>query len=87
MRVSLLTRILKPILGSLQLDWEANFKLTKAGKPSSKWYGVPKWVRAVSAKDLIDGKPTIDGISTKNRLSHLLLRLKWDDQPIHFSHG
>jgi len=68
----------------LQLDWEANFKLTKAGKPSSKWYGVPKWVRSVSAKDLIDGKPTIEGISTKNRLSHLLLRLKWDDQPIHF---
>ena len=68
-----------------QLDWEANFKLTKAGKPSSKWYGVPKWVRAVSAKDLIDGKPVIDGISTKNRLSHILLRLKWDDQPLYFS--
>lgn len=67
-----------------QLDWEANFKLTKAGKPSSKWYGVPKWVRTVSAKDLVDGKPTIEGISTKNRLSHLLLRLKWDNQPIKF---
>jgi DNA polymerase gamma 1 len=67
-----------------QLDWEANFKLTKAGKPSSKWYGVPKWVRSVSAKDLIDGKPIIEGISTKNRLSHMLLRLKWDDQPIQF---
>lgn len=67
-----------------QLDWEANFKLTKAGKPSSKWYGVPKWVRSVSAKDLIDGKPVVGGISTKNRLSHLLLRLKWDDQPIKF---
>jgi DNA polymerase gamma 1 len=67
-----------------QLDWEANFKLTKAGKPSSKWYGVPKWVRTVSSKDLVDGKPVIEGISTKNRLSHILLRLKWDDQPIHF---
>lgn len=67
-----------------QLDWEANFKLTKAGKPSSKWYGVPKWVRTVSAKDLVDGKPVIQGISTKNRLSHLLLRLKWGDQPIRF---
>jgi DNA polymerase gamma 1 len=67
-----------------QLDWEANFKLTKAGKPSSRWYGVPKWVRSVSAKDLIDGKPVIQGISTKNRLSHLLLRLKWDGQPIRF---
>jgi DNA polymerase gamma 1 len=67
-----------------QLDWEANFKLTKAGKPSSKWYGVPKWVRSVSAKDLVDGKPVIEGISTKNRLSHLLLRLKWGDQPIKF---
>ena len=67
-----------------QLDWEANFKLTKAGKPSSKWYGVPKWVRSVSAKDLVDGKPVIEGISTKNRLSHLLLRLKWDDQPIKY---
>ena len=67
-----------------QLDWEANFKVTKAGKPSSKWYGVPKWVRTVSAKDLVDGKPVIQGISTKNRLSHLLLRLKWGDQPIKF---
>jgi DNA polymerase gamma 1 len=67
-----------------QLDWEASFKLTKAGKPSSKWYGVPKWVRSVSAKDLVDGKPVIEGISTKNRLSHLLLRLKWGDQPIKF---
>lgn len=67
-----------------QLDWEASFKLTKAGKPSSKWYGVPKWVRTVSAKDLVDGKPVIQGISTKNRLSHLLLRLKWVDQPIRF---
>lgn len=67
-----------------QLDWEANFKLTKTGKPSSKWYGVPKWVRSVSSKELVDGKPVIQGISTKNRLSHLLLRLKWDDQPIKF---
>lgn len=67
-----------------QLSWEANFKLTKAGKPSSKWYGVPKWVRSVSSKDLVDGKPVIGGISTKNRLSHLLLRLKWDNQPIRF---
>lgn len=67
-----------------QLDWEANFKLTKTGKPSSKWYGIPKWVRSVSAKDLVDGKPIIQGISTKNRLSHLLLRLKWGEQPIKF---
>lgn len=67
-----------------QLDWEASFKLTKAGKPSSKWYGVPKWVRTVSAKDLVNGKPVIQGISTKNRLSHLLLRLKWEEQPIKF---
>jgi DNA polymerase gamma 1 len=67
-----------------QLDWEANFKLTKAGKPSSKWYGVPKWVRSASSKDLVDGKPVIQGISTKNRLSHILLRLKWNDQPIRF---
>jgi DNA polymerase gamma 1 len=67
-----------------QLDWGANFKLTKAGKPSSKWYGVPKWVRGVSSKDLVDGKPHIEGISTKNRISHLLLRLKWDNQPIVF---
>jgi DNA polymerase gamma 1 len=67
-----------------QLDWEANFKITKAGKPSSKWYGVPKWVRDVSAKTLVDGKPAIEGISTKNRISHLLLSLKWDNQPIKF---
>ena len=31
-----------------QLDWECSFKLTKAGKPASKWYGIPKWLRAVS---------------------------------------
>ena len=67
-----------------QLNWEANFKLTKTGKPSSKWYGVPKWVRDVSSKTIVDGKPTIEGISTKNRISHLLLRLKWANQPIHF---
>jgi DNA polymerase gamma 1 len=45
---------------------------------------VPKWVRGVSSKDLVDGKPHIEGISTKNRISHLLLRLKWDNQPIVF---
>jgi DNA polymerase gamma 1 len=67
-----------------QLEWEASFKLTKAGKPSSKWYGVPKWVRSVSSKDIVDGKPVIEGISTKNRISHLLLRLKWANQPIKF---
>lgn len=67
-----------------QLNWETNFKLTKTGKPSSKWYGVPKWVREVSSKTLVDGKPVIEGISTKNRISHLLLRLCWTNQPIHY---
>lgn len=67
-----------------QLDWTANFKLTKTGKPSSKWYGVPAWVRAVSDKNIVDGKPQIGGISTKNRISHLLLRLKWAGAPIKF---
>jgi len=67
-----------------QMDWECNFKLTKAGKPSSKWYGIPKWLRSVSEiQKTEDGnKLVIGGISTKNRLSHFLLRLKWDDQPM-----
>lgn len=67
-----------------QLDWEANFKITKAGKPSSKWYGIPKWVRDCSSKEVINGKPQIEGISTKNRVSHILLRLKWNDQPLKY---
>ena len=67
-----------------QMDWECNFKLTKAGKPSSKWYGVPKWLRSVSEiqKTEEGNKLVIGGISTKNRLSHFLLRLKWDDKPM-----
>ena len=67
-----------------QMDWECNFKLTKAGKPSSKWYGIPKWLRSVSEIQKTDegNKLVIGGISTKNRLSHFLLRLKWDDKPM-----
>lgn len=70
-----------------QLDWECSFKLTKAGKPASKWYGIPKWLRAVSTIEKAEdgtNKLVIGGISTKNRLSHLLLRLKWDGEPIVF---
>jgi len=67
-----------------QMDWDCNFKLTKAGKPASKWYGVPKWLRSVSEiqKTEESNKLVIGGISTKNRLSHFLLRLKWDDKPM-----
>jgi DNA polymerase gamma 1 len=71
-----------------QMDWNCSFALTKAGKPRSKWYGVPKWLRDVSKiekDELGNNKLIIGGISTKNRLSHYLLRLKWNNQPLtHF---
>lgn len=67
-----------------QLDWEVNSKLTKTGKPTSKWYGYPNWVRDI-AKMGKDGNLIIAQITTKQRISHLLLRLKWHGNPIIYS--
>jgi DNA polymerase gamma 1 len=67
-----------------QLDWEVNSKLTKTGKPSSKWYGYPQWVRDV-AKIGTNGQLVINKITTKQRISHLLLRLRWNGEPVKFS--
>lgn len=64
-----------------QLDWTTNFKLKKNGEPLSKWYGVPKWVRDISHVDE-NGKVIISGLSTKNVVSHILLRLEWNDSPL-----
>lgn len=65
-----------------QLDWSSNTNLTSTGKPRSKWYGVPEWVKKVSTIDPSTRKITFTDISTKNRLSHILLRLKWNDSPL-----
>jgi DNA polymerase gamma 1 len=64
-----------------QLDWTCNNQLTKANKPRSKWYGVPQWVRNISELDDA-GKVVMKPITTKSRISHLLLRFKWNDSPI-----
>ena len=65
-----------------QLNWTSNNNLTKTGKPRSKWYGVPEWVREVSIIDPDTHEVTFEDISTKNRVSHILLRLKWDNSPL-----
>lgn len=65
-----------------QLDWSMNTRLKKDGTPLSKWYGIPKWLRDVS--EIKFGQLEITGITTKTRLSHLLLRLKWNDRPIQY---
>ncbi len=72
-----------------QLDWTFSSSVTKTGKPRSKWYGIPEWVKKVSTIDPKTRKVTFDEISTKNRLSHILLRLKWEDSPMvhHASKG
>lgn len=67
-----------------QLDWEANYALKKDGKPKSCWYGVPMWYRKSSRNDKELGKIVLEPITTKSRLSHLLLRLKWNGEPIVF---
>lgn len=64
-----------------QMDWEVNSKVTKTGKPASKWYGYPNWVRDI-AKVGSDRSLIISKITTKQQISHLLLRLKWDGNPI-----
>lgn len=65
-----------------QLDWEANYALKKDGKPRSCWYRVPVWYKksARNCKEL--GRIVLEPITTKSRLSHLLLRLKWNGEPI-----
>lgn len=65
-----------------QLDWTFNSSVTKSGKPKSKWYGVPGWVREVCVIDSETRQITFEDISTKNRVSHILLRLKWDNSPL-----
>ena len=67
-----------------QLDWTSNTNLTSTGKPRSKWYGVPEWVKKVSEIDPTTRKVSFTEISTRNRLSHILLRLKWDNTPLVF---
>lgn len=65
-----------------QLDWEANYVLKKNGTPKSCWYGVPMWYRKNARNDKELKKIVLEPITTKSRLSHLLLRLKWNGQPI-----
>lgn len=68
-----------------QLDWEANFSLKKDGTPKSCWYGVPMWYRKNAKNDKTLGRIVLEPITTKSRLSHILLRLKWNGQPMVYS--
>lgn len=70
-----------------QLDWTANFALKKDGKPKSCWYGVPMWYRKNAKNDKSAGKIVLEPITTKSRLSHILLRLKWKGQPLVYDQG
>jgi DNA polymerase gamma 1 len=65
-----------------QLDWSANYALKKDGKPKSVWYGIPMWYRKNSRNCKESGRIVLEQITTKSRLSHILLRLKWDGQPM-----
>lgn len=65
-----------------QLDWDADYALKKNGQPRSVWYGVPLWYRKTAKRDKSTGQITLEPITTKSRLSHILLRLKWKGQPI-----
>lgn len=65
-----------------QLDWEANYALKKDGKPKSVWYGIPMWYRKNAKNDKEKGRIVLEPITTKSRLSHILLRLKWEGQPM-----
>lgn len=60
-----------------QLDWSMDTKVTKTGK-TGKYYMIPAWYKP----RIKTGKPM--EVSTKNRLSHILLRLKWDGKPIKY---
>lgn len=68
-----------------QLDWSANFALKKDGSPKSVWYGVPNWYRKTSEVNKVTKKIELKPVTTKAILSHLLLRLKWNDQPIRYT--
>lgn len=68
-----------------QLDWTADYTLKKNGEPKSVWYGIPLWYRKNAKRDKITGKIELEPITTKSRLSHILLRLKWNGQPIKYS--
>lgn len=65
-----------------QLDWTANYALKKDGKPKSCWYGVPMWYRKNARNDKELKRIVLEPITTKSRLSHLLLRLKWNGEPM-----
>ena len=65
-----------------QLDWSANYALKKDGKPKSCWYGIPMWYRKNSRNCKESGRIILEPITTKSRLSHILLRLKWEGQPM-----
>jgi DNA polymerase gamma 1 len=65
-----------------QLDWEANYALKKDGKPKSVWYGIPMWYRKTAKNNKELGRIVLEPITTKSRLSHILLRLKWKGQPM-----
>lgn len=65
-----------------QLDWTANNALTKNNKPRSVWYGVPMWMRKNAYIDKETKQVVLKPITTKSRLSHILLRLKWNGQPL-----
>jgi len=65
-----------------QLDWEANYALKKNGKPKSPWYGIPMWYRKNAKNNRELGQIVLEPITTKSRLSHILLRLKWEGQPL-----
>jgi DNA polymerase gamma 1 len=68
-----------------QLDWTANYALKKNGEPRSVWYGIPLWYRKNSKNNKETGKIELEPITTKSRLSHILLRLRWKDQPIKYT--
>jgi DNA polymerase gamma 1 len=70
---------------SSQLDWTANFSLKKDGTPKSVWYGIPLWYRKAAKNNKETGRIELEPITTKSRLSHLLLRLKWKGQPIRYT--
>ncbi len=67
-----------------QMDWTANFSLKKDGTPKSVWYGIPNWYRSNAKNNKETGKIELEPITTKSRVSHLLLRLKWKGQPIKY---
>jgi DNA polymerase gamma 1 len=65
-----------------QLDWTADFTLKKNGQPKSVWYGYPVWYRKTAKRDKETGLISLEPITTKSRLSHILLRLKWRGEPV-----